>query len=156
MVELMVALAVVAILSAMAVPAMRTAIENSHIRAAASSMQNGLAMARAEAVRMNTQVRFTVLPTGWSVRRVDDNTLLNRGSGKERAASVVLTISNAETNVVFDPLGRRVGSTFTQIDITSANPPSAGYKPMRIQLVAGGTARLCDPAVAATEPKACL
>lgn len=153
--ELMVTVAVFALLAALAVPTLRTAIANSHIRAAGASLQNGLAMARAEAVRLNTQVQFTLTGTGWSIQRIDDNSLLQQASGKERAAGLTITATPTST-VAFDAMGRRVGATLTRIDIAATRPPSSGHKPLRVQLVPGGAARLCDTAAASTEPKACL
>jgi type IV fimbrial biogenesis protein FimT len=153
--ELMVTVAVFALLAALAVPTMRTAIANSRIRATGVSLQNGLALARAEAVRLNTQVQFTLTGTGWNIQRTDNGNLLQQASGKERAAGLTVTATPTST-VSFDALGRRVGATLTGIAIAATNPPSSGHKPLRVQLVPGGTARLCDTAVASTEPRACL
>jgi type IV fimbrial biogenesis protein FimT len=164
-VELMVTLAVVAILAAMAVPTMRSVIENSHIRAASQSLQNGLAMARAEAVRLNTQVEFVLTGGGWSIQRVSDGSLLQQASGKEMASGTTVTTTPAGSDrVTYDAFGRPVAinptdasATVSQIDIVATNPSGTpSYKPLRIQLTSGGVARLCDPAVASTEPKACL
>jgi len=161
-VELMVTLAVVAILAAMAVPTMRSVIENSHIRVTSQSLQNGLSMARAEAVRLNTQVEFVLTGAGWNVQLVD-GTLLQQASGKELASGTAATTTPAgSSRITFDAFGRTAANvdasaTMTQIDIAATNPSgTAGYKPLRIQLNTGGLARLCDPAVASTEPKACL
>jgi type IV fimbrial biogenesis protein FimT len=167
LVELLVTIGVFALLAAMAVPTMRSVIENSHMRAAGQSLQNGLAMARAEAVRLNTQVEFVLTATGWSVNRVDGvgGGLLHQASGKERATGVTITPTPADsTRISFDAFGRRLAvnpsdasATITQIDIVATNPSgSPGYKPLRVQVTSGGLARLCEPAVASTEPKACL
>lgn len=164
-VELMVTLAVVAILAAMAVPTMRSVIENSHIRTTGQSLQNGLAMARAEAVRLNTQVEFVLTGAGWNIQRVSDGSLLREASGKEMASGTTVTTTPAGADrVTYDAFGRPVAlnpsddsATVTQIDIVATSPSGTpSYKPLRIQLTSGGLARLCDPAVASTEPKACL
>jgi type IV fimbrial biogenesis protein FimT len=155
MVELMVTLGIIAVLAALAVPTLRGVMENSRIKATAQSLQNGLAMARAEAVRLNTRVAFTMDATGWSITRVDDNSLLQRASGRERAVGVAIA-PDAVGAAVFDAFGRRFAGP-TLIDVVATSPSGLpGYRPLRIQLTAGGTARLCDPAAAATEPKACL
>jgi len=165
LVELLVTIGVFALLAALAVPTMRSVVENSHLRAAGQSLQNGLAMARAEAVRLNTQVEFVLSGTGWSVQRVSDGSLLQQASGKELATGVTITPTpNGSTRITFDSFGRRLAlnpsdatGTITQIDVVATNPSgSPGYKPLRIQVTSGGLARLCEPAVAATEPKACL
>lgn len=164
-VELMVTLAVVAILAALAVPTMRSVIENSHIRATSQSLQNGLAMARAEAVRLNTQVEFVLTGAGWNIQRQADGSLLRQASGKEMpVGTTVTTTPVGSSRVTYDAFGRPLAinptgatATVTQIDVEAANPSGTpSYKPLRIQLTAGGLARLCDPAAASTEPKACL
>lgn len=63
LIELMVGIAIVAILFALAAPDFRTWIQNTHIRTAAEAIQNGLMLARAEAVRRNTNVRFQLTDT---------------------------------------------------------------------------------------------
>lgn len=164
-VELMVTVAVFALLSALAVPMMRSVIENTHIRAAAQSLQNGLSMARAEAVRLNTQVEFVLTGAGWSIQRVSDGSLLQQASGKELPSGTTITPAPAgSTRITFDAFGQTVATNpsdgsaaLTQIDVVATNPSgSSSYKPMRIQFAAGGLARLCDPNAASTEPKACL
>ena len=57
-VELMIGLVVLGILYATAMPAFSNLVRNSKIRATAESIQNGLQLARVEAVRRNALVRF--------------------------------------------------------------------------------------------------
>ena len=68
LIELMIGIAIVAVLLGLGVPGFQTFIENSHIRNAGDAIQNGLNLAKAEAVRRNTNVRF-VLGAGssWTV-----------------------------------------------------------------------------------------
>ena len=63
LIELMIGIAIVAILFALAAPSFATWIQNTHIRTAAEAMQNGLMLARAEAVRRNTNIRFQLTDT---------------------------------------------------------------------------------------------
>jgi type IV fimbrial biogenesis protein FimT len=63
LIELMVGLAVVAILFSLAAPSFSTWIQNTHIRTAAEAVQNGLLLTRAEAVRRNAPVRFQLTDT---------------------------------------------------------------------------------------------
>lgn len=69
LVELMIGLVIVAVLLGLATPNFSTFIQNTRIRNAAEAIQNGLNLARAEAVRRNTNVQF-VLGTGssWTVQ----------------------------------------------------------------------------------------
>jgi type IV fimbrial biogenesis protein FimT len=58
MVELLVGVAIIGILAAIAAPALSNWVLNAQIRAAADAIQNGLQLARGEAVRLNTLMRF--------------------------------------------------------------------------------------------------
>lgn len=58
LVELMIGLAIVSVLFALALPSYSTWIQNSQIRTAADSIQNGLQIARQEALSRNTIVGF--------------------------------------------------------------------------------------------------
>jgi type IV fimbrial biogenesis protein FimT len=68
LIELMIGLVILAILLAFAVPAFSQFIQNSKIRNAAGALQDGLNLARGEAVRRNTNVQF-ILNSGasWTV-----------------------------------------------------------------------------------------
>jgi type IV fimbrial biogenesis protein FimT len=61
LIELMVAMAIMGILLALAAPAYRVWIGNTRIRTTAESLQNGLQLARGEAVRRNAQIRFQLV-----------------------------------------------------------------------------------------------
>jgi type IV fimbrial biogenesis protein FimT len=63
LIELAVVLAVVAILFATAAPSFSAWVHNAQIRTAAESMQNGLQLARAEAIRRNRSVMFWLTST---------------------------------------------------------------------------------------------
>lgn len=60
LVELMVGIAVVGILLWLGIPSFQLWIQNTQNRTAAESILNGIQMARVEAVRRNTQVRFNL------------------------------------------------------------------------------------------------
>jgi prepilin-type N-terminal cleavage/methylation domain-containing protein len=165
MVELVVAMGIIGILAAIAAPAARGIIENGRIRAVGESMGNALALSRAEAVRLNTQVAFVASAAGWTVQRVDDGTQLHSGTGKESAQNALRITYRPvlARTVTFDAFGRVVDpnpdgtNAILQINIASRNPSGlASYRPLRVQVLASGLARLCDPSAAGTEPRACL
>jgi len=58
LVELLVAIALIAVLVGLGAPSYQEWIESTRIRSAAESIQGGLQLARAEAVKRNTQVQF--------------------------------------------------------------------------------------------------
>ncbi len=63
LIELMVSLLIGGILMSMAMPAFTRIFNNSQVRAAAEGIQNGLQLARSEAVKRNVAVRFQLTST---------------------------------------------------------------------------------------------
>lgn len=164
-VELMVTLMVIAILAALSTPTLRGVVANGRVKAASQSLQGGLARARAEAVRLNTQVEFVLAADGgWQVVQVNNATVLQQAAGREGAGGVELEISPAGADrITFNAFGQTASvnpsngsAPIDQIDIDVASPPGTGnYRPLRIELFGAGMARLCDPSVPDTEYKAC-
>ncbi|MES1981472.1 MAG: GspH/FimT family pseudopilin [Pseudomonadota bacterium] len=58
MIELLIVIVIVGIVSVLAAPSVNVMIQNGRIRTIAESVQNGLQLARANAVKRNTTVRF--------------------------------------------------------------------------------------------------
>ena len=58
LIELLIALAILGVLLALGVPSFTVGIANSRIRTTAEAIQNGLQLARAEAVKRNALIRF--------------------------------------------------------------------------------------------------
>jgi type IV fimbrial biogenesis protein FimT len=163
LIELMTALGVSAILVAIAVPSMRSFIENSRIRATSESMQNGMSLARNEAVRRNERIEFVTQATGWVVRVPGTVVPLHEATGREARGGLTLTITPANADrVTYDAFGRPTANgdgsaQMTAVDIASSNPPASGYyRPLRLQIQATGSARLCNPAVGPSNPAVCL
>jgi type IV fimbrial biogenesis protein FimT len=81
LVELVFAIAIVATLIVLGLPSFTTWMQNSQIRTAADAFQNGLQVARGEAVRRNTTVRFHLTDTA-------DNSCATSASGKNWVVSL--------------------------------------------------------------------
>jgi type IV fimbrial biogenesis protein FimT len=60
LIELLIVITIVGILFAMAMPSFRTWIQSTQVRTGAESIQNGLQLARTEAVRRNVPVEFVL------------------------------------------------------------------------------------------------
>lgn len=67
LIELMIGITIVSLLMAMGVPAFNLWIQNTQTRSAAESILNGLQIARSEAVRRNTTVRFSLTDAAGAV-----------------------------------------------------------------------------------------
>jgi type IV fimbrial biogenesis protein FimT len=161
-VEVIIAMTILAILTAISVPTFRSVVENGHIRAVSESMQYGLTLARTEAVRLNTQVAFVTSASGWTVQRVDDASQLHQGSGKESMAGLLITKSPSTADTVtFNAFGRTIDpnpdNSERLASITlAASAETATERALRIQVTAGGVSRVCDPNAASSELRACL
>ena len=87
LVELMVAVSVMAVMLFAALPYIGTWLDNSRIRNSADSMQNGLQQARAEAVRRNQDVSF------WLVAVADPAVLSNDCTLSNLSGSWVVSVN---------------------------------------------------------------
>jgi len=162
LVELMVTVAVLGLLMTLAVPSFSEWIQNSRIRTAAESIQNGVQLARAEAVRRNTRIEFALVGTGggWVVRLAGGGETIQERSGGEGAGGVVLSTVPADaTTVVFDGLGRADTRdnplTAVDVDVPTSALPAAQSRDLRITIGTGGV-RMCDPNVSgSTDPRKC-
>ncbi|HYN59175.1 MAG TPA: GspH/FimT family pseudopilin [Rubrivivax sp.] len=182
-VELMVAITLLAILLAMAMPSFTTWVRNAQVRTVSDALQNGLRLAQAEAVRRHRQVVFfrtnqaacnttiTADASGafWSVRALP----LLAGDAAEAVQCGVLSdvaegvaIAGAAA-LCFNSAGRQVAnatpgvgqacvldaSGTSTFDLTSTNSD----RPLRVLVALGGSVRMCDPAKAlsSSTPEGC-
>jgi len=154
--ELLVVMAILAIVAATATPSLRVALANARIKTLAESWRSGLDLARAAAIRLNTRVEFVITPSGWKVNRVDSTSVvLHQATGREGAEQVTLTVTpEGADRLTFDAFGRALaenpnsdGDPVQSVEVTVPHSTGlAGLRPLRIQLVGAGVARLCDPA----------
>ena len=126
LIELTIGVAIVAILLSLGIPGFSAWIQNTQIRTAAESVQNGLQLARAEAVRRNTDVQLAQTGANWTVgcatATADCPATIQTRSGAEGSANAVVTSSEVVSSgvtagtavftgtVIFNGLGR-VNST---------------------------------------------
>jgi type IV fimbrial biogenesis protein FimT len=168
LIELMIAIAVLGTMLALGMPVFGNWLQNTQIRTAAESVRSGLQLARTEAVRLNTSVRFVLTDTtesGWIVNPLNDPDRDPPISARTHAdGSVNVTVSVqpvASNEVVFGPFGQvrtdQATPPLTQVDLS--NPlitSSDDRRDLRIIISAGGQAKLCDPKVSSTsDPRKC-
>lgn len=97
--ELMVVLALIAILALMAAPSMADWMRNQHIRGTAETLQTGIEKAREEAIRRNRPVSFwLVQPSATSDSVLDDTCTLSDTSG-----SWVVSVHDPATQCASEP-----------------------------------------------------
>lgn len=160
LIELMVSLAVFAILVAVGLPSYNVWIENAKIRTVAESFLNGMQLTRAEAVRRNTTVQFAkTTGAGWTVSA--GGTEIQTRPAQEGSTNVDIRMTPlTATRITFNGLGRVVAnadasSSITQVEVDSATLPAAKSRELRITVSTGGETRMCDPEKPATDPRAC-
>jgi type IV fimbrial biogenesis protein FimT len=180
LIELMVALAIVALLLQFGVPTFTTFLRNSEIRSTSESIINGLRLATAEAANRNRKVTFelaSATAADWSFWVFGDDGVtkipIQGYSKKEAGPNTKISVTPAgQRTVTFNGLGRvdidpaSPNNHIRQIDIDSVvagearpmriivddpNPPAAG-RPRGL--------RLCDPdpalaAMTPPDPRAC-
>jgi type IV fimbrial biogenesis protein FimT len=156
MIELMVTLGIFAILTALAVPTMRTWVANNKVRTVADALQNGLRLAQAESLRRSRQVVFsltnTVTPTTipvaavangaawaiWTVPSMTDGSeipLFVQSGVLSNASAGVNVNSNGMAAACFNSMGRLVVNGGTNVLAITGGAqclPLAGTPPTQI------------------------
>lgn len=169
LIELMIGLVILAIAMAVGMPSYSQWIQNSQIRNAAESLQNGMQRARAEAVSRNINIAFT-LGGGpfWAITQVNTGEVIESRPAAEISRTVSFVISpiavapaTAPTTITFSNLGTVVANadatpTITRINIDSTALAAADSRDLSITIGVGGVVRMCDPnVVATTDPRHC-
>lgn len=143
-VEMLIALAILGIIAALALPSFQQMLDNARVRGTADAIMSGLQLARAEAIRRNARVRFVLgAQAAWSVELDADGSVIQARTASEGAGGLTVTATpNAATRVTFNSFGRVVDATpITRILLDA----SAQTHDLQIDISSGGLLRLCDP-----------
>ena len=183
LIELMIGIVVLGILLALGAPTFSRWTQSSQIRNSAEAIHNGLMLARAEAVRRNTTVRFQFVTTTTSACALSDTganwvVSLDSPAGACDAApsdnvaprivqvrSAAEGSRNAAVNaggvslITFNGTGQATGGAPAAINVTNptggACAPGGPMRCMRVTVATGGQIRMCDPARATDDPQGC-
>ncbi len=180
LIELMVAIAILALLMLLGMPSFITYLRNSEIRSNAESLINGLRTASAEATRQNAKVVFTLTGgAGWKINLVTDQDCavlvappIQQYVSTEAGKSTKITMTPGDKSTVcFSGLGRilnqgTAGDHLQQIDIESLVAGEARSLRIIVDDVAAADPtkprglRMCDPDPALKllvppDPRAC-
>lgn len=182
LVELLVSVTLLSILMALAAPSMSAWVRNSRVRAASESLQNGLRLAQAEALRRSRQVVFSTTTstnpqslftaevggTTWSINTVplltDETAEFVEGAVLTSIASDVRIAGPAA--ICFNSLGRVVANPTPGTGAACAATAEQTYavdltpdadRPLSVIVRLGGQVRMCDPAktLSDTHPDGC-
>ena len=171
LVELMVVVVVIGVTAAAALPSYRVWIQNTRIRATAESIQNGLQKAKTEALRHNARVNFTLnADASWSVACVtpvadldgdgfDDCPANIESAPAESSGNIAINTDSGNMAITFTNFGTRdatlAANEFGQITIDMTSMDVADSRDLAVNVGVGGNVKMCDPNVAAPDPRAC-
>lgn len=184
LVELMVTVVLMAILFTLAIPSFTGMVRNSQVRTVAESLQTGLRLAQAEAVRRNRQTVFTLTNAepglasaaaangrNWAIHTVprasEDASVREFVQGGALSDSSGDVVINGPTAVCFSSAGRLITNAATGVvgadcEVT-ATPLQYDFaltgadRRLRVTLSVGGQVRMCDRdrTLSATQPDGC-
>ncbi len=157
LIELMIVLAIIMILTLLAIPNFTTWLQNSRTRSVAESLQNGLRFAQGEAARLSRLTTFATSGTGWTVTytQLASDTLAAtlQTAADGNLENVTITASPTTSAAIqFNSLGRASGAStsagaFSALtaDATYLIRNSLGTRQLKVIVSPGGKVRMCDP-----------
>ena len=185
LIEFAVAVTILAVLMASGLPSFGNWIQSSKIRTTAESIQNGLQLARAQAVARNALVSFHLTDSAtaacalsssgsnWVVSLDDPSGACNAAASDEVAPRLIQMRTAAEgssnvevdaggvSTITFNGMGRVTPLPVAAITIALTNTAGgacATSGPMRclnVTVSTGGQVRMCDPALPSTDARGC-
>jgi type IV fimbrial biogenesis protein FimT len=180
LVELMIVVVIISLLFGLAIPSYKEWIQNTKIRTAAESIQNGIQKARSEALMRNTFVEFNLgANSAWTVKCADitkctdlkdsggtvTGVVEQRQSGDGSSIDIVIAPTPpTATNITFNQLGLKtatatnaLASQLTQVgvDMSTTVISNAASRELSVTIGAGGNVRVCDPNASASDPRHC-
>ena len=174
LIELLITIAIFSITLTFGVSSYRIWVQNTQIRNAAESIQNGIQRARAEAVKRNRNVEFVLEnDSNWVVWVTPAEDLIppggdgirdeiERRSSGEGSNNVTSTVTpGGATTITLNSLGAIVANadasaTLTQVDLDSSVLDAADSRNLTVTIGLGGIVRMCDPNLAhGSNPQAC-
>ncbi len=162
LIEIMIGLVLLAILGTLAVPAYQSYVQNAQIRNGTEGILNGMQLARAEALSRNTIIELALnTDSSWVISNPLTGEEFQRRDRSDGSRNVNATIFPVGADrITFNGMGWIAGNndaspSITRIDVTSATSVDPELRPLRIVVGTGGAMKMCDPAVAAGDPRAC-
>lgn len=171
LIEAIVVMVILVILIALAAPNYAIWLANSRVKTAAQGLDDGLNLARNEAVRRNVPVEFALTDDAgsWKVTVPSTAEDVQAGTGAEAGGQLTVTASDAAAGVLpataaltFNGFGRVTANAdatppIARMDIAPSGLSASQARPLRILVTTGGSIRLCDPSpdLQPTDPRAC-
>lgn len=171
LIEAIVVMVIMVILIALAAPNYALWLANSRVKTAAQGLDDGLNLARNEAIRRNVPVEFALTDDAgsWKVSVPSAAEDVQVGSGAEAGGQVTVAATDSAAGVLpataaitFNGFGRVTANadatpSIARLDIAPSSLSGAQARPLRITVTSGGSIRLCDPSpdLQSSDPRAC-
>lgn len=120
LVELMITIAVAAILAAIAIPSFQNATLSSRLNTLANNFVASVHLARSEAIKRNTAVSLSAVSGGWQNGWVVQTGTIVIYTQAPLPSGFLLSQSVGTPSIVFQPTG--VGATDANLTLCRANP----------------------------------
>lgn len=163
LVELMIGLAVLMAVITLGIPGFKNSVGNGQIKTVAESIKNGLQLARLEAIKRNTKIKFTLSSnSAWSygcntITNDCPSTIQSKNANEGSSSNIALTITSG-SNLIFNSFGLRdSASTITQVEVKNIGMTDVEQRELRVMVNTGGNAKICDPdtSIPTGDPRKC-
>lgn len=173
LIELMIAVLIIGIVFSFSFSSYQVWIQNTKIRTTAESIQNGLQIARSEAIKRNGFVQFNFRTrSAWTIcirpatpancPFPDDATTIQSRLETEGGSDTITVAPTPAslTRITFNNYGQvdsaAVPKPFGSVNIDNSGLSSTDKRALRIVISPAGNTRMCDPKFSYTsDPKGC-
>jgi type IV fimbrial biogenesis protein FimT len=177
LIELLIGFVLIGILTVMAVPAYQGFMRNAEIRNTAETLANGIQTARVEAIRRNALVQIILGPgTGWTIQLAATGDQIEQHPDAVGTGSAAVVLNDLDNDwvtddadadrITFNGMGWRVPNSdsspvISRLDVhnsaagTCQHDVAGKLRCLRLVVSGGGGSKMCDPAAAAGDPRAC-
>jgi type IV fimbrial biogenesis protein FimT len=167
LIEILIALVVLGLLLALGAPSFSVFMKNAQIRDGASAVQNGLQVARTEAIKRNEVVTFTLPGPGTSWTVASASTTIEAYDGATGNSTVEVSVpppAALPVAIAFDGLGKTTLIEQATIELTNpiagacdTGPSTGDMRCLNVVVSVGGQIKMCDPhpGIAAGDTRKC-
>ena len=131
--ELMIVVAILAVLSAIAVPGMRSLIQTQRLKTAAFDVYAGLTLARSEAIKRNTSVTVTASGGDWAKGWTATDSNGTVVAKQDAFSQITLENKEGNGNISFTSMGR-LGGAATKWEVSSTELTSDKWRCVKLDI----------------------
>lgn len=146
LIEMMIVVAIIAILASLSTPMISTYLQNAKLRSSADELKEALELSRSEAIKRNDTIKFTVLNGGgWRIEAYTNDVLTTLAAKPSASGANVAVITNNSV-IRFDGSGR--ADVAATLQVTPVFGSCATLTCLHIEVNRFGKIKVCNPATA--------